>query len=65
MHATDMVGINGITRVLLVYTRQQGVYRLGHVLPVQLPPMFLPIQNGAMKKSTEEYQGLCNMKGVL
>jgi hypothetical protein len=26
MHATDLVGINGITRVLLVYTCQQGVY---------------------------------------
>jgi hypothetical protein len=33
MHATDLVGINGITRVLLAYTCQQGVYPRGHVLP--------------------------------
>jgi hypothetical protein len=26
MHATDLVEINGITRVLLVYTCHQGVY---------------------------------------
>jgi hypothetical protein len=31
MHATDLVGINGIARVLLVYTCQQGVYPRGHV----------------------------------
>jgi hypothetical protein len=37
MHATDLVGINGITRVLLVYTCQQGVYPRGHVLPLRLP----------------------------
>jgi hypothetical protein len=36
MHATDLVGINGITRVLLVYTCQQGVYPRGHVLPLRL-----------------------------
>jgi hypothetical protein len=32
MHAVDLVEINGITRVLLVYTCQQGVYPRGHVL---------------------------------
>jgi hypothetical protein len=37
MHATDLVGINGITRVLLAYTCQQGVYPRGHVLPPSLP----------------------------
>jgi hypothetical protein len=36
MHATDLVGINGITRVLLVYICQQGVYPRGHVLPLRL-----------------------------
>jgi hypothetical protein len=34
MHATDLVGINGITRVLLVYSCQQGVHPSGHVLPL-------------------------------
>jgi hypothetical protein len=38
MHATDLVGINYITRVLLVYTCQQGVYPRGHVLPLRLTP---------------------------
>jgi hypothetical protein len=37
MHATDLVGINGITRVLLVYTRQQCVYPRDHVLSLRLP----------------------------
>jgi hypothetical protein len=37
MHATDLVGINGITRVLLVHTCQQGVYPRDHVLPLRLP----------------------------
>jgi hypothetical protein len=37
MHATDLVGINGITKVLLVYTCQQGTYPRGHVLPLRLP----------------------------
>jgi hypothetical protein len=32
MHATDLVAINGITRVLSVYSCQQGVYPRGHVL---------------------------------
>jgi hypothetical protein len=36
-HETDLVGINDITRVLLVYTCQQGVYPRGHVLPLRLP----------------------------
>jgi hypothetical protein len=42
MHATDLVGINGITRVLLVHTCQQGVYPRGHVLPLRLPQGSLP-----------------------
>jgi hypothetical protein len=33
MHATDLVGINGVTRVLLIYTCQQGVYPRGHIHP--------------------------------
>jgi hypothetical protein len=37
MHAMDLVGINGITRVLLVYTCQKCVYPRGHVLPLRLP----------------------------
>jgi hypothetical protein len=37
MHATALVGINGITRVLLVYTYQQGVRPRGHILPLWLP----------------------------
>jgi hypothetical protein len=37
MRTTDLVGINCITRVLLVYTCQQGVYPRGHVLPLRLP----------------------------
>jgi hypothetical protein len=37
MHATDLVRIKGITRVLLVYTCQQGVYPRDHVLPLRLP----------------------------
>jgi hypothetical protein len=37
MHAMDLVGINGITRVLLAYTCQQGVYPRGQVLPLRLP----------------------------
>jgi hypothetical protein len=36
MHATDLVGINDITRVLLVYTCQQGVCPRGHVPPLRL-----------------------------
>jgi hypothetical protein len=36
MPATDLVGINGITAVLLVYTCQQGVYPRGHVLSLRL-----------------------------
>jgi hypothetical protein len=37
MQATDLVGINGITRALVVYMCQQGVYPRGHVLPLRLP----------------------------
>jgi hypothetical protein len=45
MHATDLVGINGITRVLLVYTCQQGVYPRRHVLPLRLPSTTLSTTN--------------------
>jgi hypothetical protein len=41
MHATDLVGINGIAPVLLVYTCQQGVYPLGDVLPLRLPEIIM------------------------
>jgi hypothetical protein len=41
MHAKDLVGINDITRILLVYTCQQGVYPRGHVIPLILPLPFL------------------------
>jgi hypothetical protein len=41
IHATDFIGINGITRVLLVYTCQQIVYPRGHVLPLILPHLSL------------------------
>jgi hypothetical protein len=37
IHVTDLVGIDDITRVLLVYSCQQGVYPRGHVLPLRLP----------------------------
>jgi hypothetical protein len=37
MHAMDLVGINDITQVLLVYTCQQGIHPRGHILPLQLP----------------------------
>jgi hypothetical protein len=40
MHTTDLVGINVITRFLLVYTCQQGVYPRGHVLLLRLPLNF-------------------------
>jgi hypothetical protein len=43
MHATDLVGKNCITHVLLVYTCQQGVYPRGHVLPLRLPKALLPL----------------------
>jgi hypothetical protein len=43
MHAADLVGINGITRVLIVYTCQQGVYPRGHILPLWLPLKFILI----------------------
>jgi hypothetical protein len=43
MYASDLVGINGITRVLLVYTCQKCVYPRGHVLPLRLPNLFYVI----------------------
>jgi hypothetical protein len=45
MHATDLVGINGIIRVLLIYTCHQGVYRRGHVQPLRLQRIFLAFKN--------------------
>jgi hypothetical protein len=45
MHATDFVEINGVTRVLLVYTCQQGVHPRGHVLPLRLPRCMNNIKN--------------------
>jgi hypothetical protein len=36
MHATDLVRMKDITRVLLVYSCQQGLYPRGHVLPFRL-----------------------------
>jgi hypothetical protein len=45
MHATDLVGINGITRVLSVYTCQQGVYPRGHVLPLRLPKRAISVHD--------------------
>jgi hypothetical protein len=44
-HAKDVVGINGIARVLLVYTCQQGVHPRGHVLPLRLPTISITSQN--------------------
>jgi hypothetical protein len=52
MHATDLVGINCITRVLLVYSCQQGVYPRGHVLPLRLPQI-------SMSKETVFYCKHC------
>jgi hypothetical protein len=43
MHATDLVGINGITLVLLVYACQQGVYPRGHILPLRFPNIEIKI----------------------
>jgi hypothetical protein len=56
MHATDLVGINGITRVLLLYTCQQGVYPRGHVLPLRLPLDLISLV-GLML--SEQYSILC------
>jgi hypothetical protein len=45
MRATDLVGINGITRVLLVYTCQQGVYPRGHILTLRPPSQLTPYKD--------------------
>jgi hypothetical protein len=37
MHTTELVRMNDITRVLLVYSCQQGLYPRGNVLPFRLP----------------------------
>jgi hypothetical protein len=49
MHATDLVGINGITRVSLVYTCQQGVYPRDHILPLRLPNKSLCVHKFAIE----------------
>jgi hypothetical protein len=36
VHASDLVGIDGITRVLIVHISQQDVCPRGHILPLQL-----------------------------
>jgi hypothetical protein len=41
----DLVVINGITQILLVYTCKQGVYPRGHLLPIQLPLWTLVMLN--------------------
>jgi hypothetical protein len=37
VHASDLVGINGITRDLIVHIHQQDVYSRGHILPLWPP----------------------------
>jgi hypothetical protein len=37
LHASDLVGIDGITRVLIVHIPQQDVCPRGHTLPLWLP----------------------------
>jgi hypothetical protein len=37
VHASDLVGINGITRVLVVHIHQQDVHPRGHILPLWTP----------------------------
>jgi hypothetical protein len=54
MHAADL-GINVITRVLLVYTCQRGVCPRGHVLPLRLPVVDHRIQ----------YLNTCILRSVL
>jgi hypothetical protein len=61
MHATDLVEINGITRVLLVYTCQQGVYPRGHVLPFRLPVLWLQL---CKISNLKRYCGLCILFGL-
>jgi hypothetical protein len=34
VHASDLVGIDGITRVLIVHIPQQDVCPRGHILPL-------------------------------
>jgi hypothetical protein len=58
MHATDLVGINGITRVLLVYSCQQGVYPRGHVLPVRLPSPYYGEKHKVLWAEHTEHIGI-------
>jgi hypothetical protein len=59
MHATDFVGINDITQILLVHTCQQGVYPRGHVLPLRLPLNLMP----SLKPRTILHSLLYGMRG--
>jgi hypothetical protein len=45
MHSSDLVEINDVTRVLIAYTCQQGVYPRGHVLTLRLPLIQYNTQN--------------------
>jgi hypothetical protein len=62
MHATDLVGINGITRVLLLYTCQQGVYPRDHVLPFRLRKKVIATQKlklyhyACVQKKTDKHK---------
>jgi hypothetical protein len=42
VHASDLVGIDGITRVLIVHIPQQDVCPRGHILPLR-PPSYIII----------------------
>jgi hypothetical protein len=41
VHASDLVGIDGITRVLIVHIPQQDVCPRGHILPLGPPSVKL------------------------
>jgi hypothetical protein len=59
MHATDLVGINGITRVLLVYTCQQGVYPRGHY--GKLRTLFSIVTSFTMVSVVKQWVQLCDV----
>jgi hypothetical protein len=63
MHTKDLVGINGITRILLVYTCQQDVYPRGHVLPLQLPDILHIYSNLHVFYETKQCRGEGKIKG--
>jgi hypothetical protein len=64
MHATDLAGIHVITRVLLVYTCQQGVYPRGHVLLLQLPVRQTATTKSVFKMAIERCDFLPHAKGI-